>query len=143
MKDCLLCGIDPETNPTYIDRSEHWTILINYMQPTLGSTLLVLNRHVDNLFDLTDDEYLDNLRQVKRLESALHHAFNPNNVNYLMLANVVTHVHYHVIPRYESPPEFADKVWSDENYGHTPILSSDNKDRVVLDLIIQKLKFHL
>ena len=31
MADGLLCNINSETNETYIDKSDHWTILVNYM----------------------------------------------------------------------------------------------------------------
>ena len=51
MKKCDRCGLYDEY-PTFIKQFMHWTLLINYMQPTLGSTLVVLNRHVSDLSDI-------------------------------------------------------------------------------------------
>ena len=139
MKDCLLCDLD-EKNETYIGKSNYWTLLVNYMQPTLGSTLLVSNKHISRMADLSEEEYLDSLRQIKKLELALKETFNPDMVNYLMLANVVTHVHFHVVPRYEFPREFGGEKWVDEKFGHSPILTSSKKAQKTLDLIIKTLK---
>lgn len=140
MAECDLCDINPEGNNTFIDKSKYWTLLVNYMQPTLGSTLIVLNRHVENMAELSEPEYIDHLHQVKRLDTALRSSFNPDKINYMMLANVVTHVHFHTIPRYASSRDFAGETWNDENYGHSPKLTSGKKDQKTLDSIIQILR---
>lgn len=143
MKECPLCNINPETNKTFIYKSNYWTILINYMQPTLGSMLLVSNRHIEKIPDLNVEESLNMIKQVKMLESTLTKTFKPDKVNYLMLANTIDHIHYHMVPRYEKPKKFAKKTWIDKNYGHTPTLSSDIKDEKTLNLIIKKLNTSL
>jgi len=134
MKDCLLCNIS-QNNPTYIAKSEYWTLLLNYMQPTLGSTLLVLNRHIEKMSDLSEQEHLDALSQMKNLEGVLKNTFNPDMINYLMLANVVKHIHYHIIPRYSLPIIYQGKKFEDECFGHTPKISSDIKDANILESI--------
>ncbi len=138
MEDCILCELDEE-NPTFIKDFDYWTLLINYAQPTLGSTLLVLNRHVESLSEVSEEEARDYWKNVGLLEEALRKSFNPQRINYLMLANVVTHAHYHVVPRYEEKINFAGKSWFDENYGHFPILRSNEKDQETLDRIRFKI----
>lgn len=138
MEDCILCGVD-DKNSTYIKNFGRWTLLVNYMQPTLGSTLLVLNRHVPSLSDITDEEGRDYWSHVRQLESVLRSAFNPSRINHLMLANAVQHAHYHIVPRYERNVSFGDLEWSDEQYGHTPKLTTDVKPQGLLDLVKEKI----
>ncbi len=139
MSSCVLCELNEE-NPTFIKDFEFWTLLVNYMQPTLGSNLIVLNRHVSNLSDLTEKESLEHLKIVKELEEVLRNSFNPEKIDYLMLANVVEHIHYHVVPRYRKPKFFQGYKWEDKNYGHIPKLSSDKKSQQILDNIIFEIQ---
>ena len=143
MEECALCDIDSDTNPTFIKEYEYWTVLTSYSPTTLGSSLIVLNRHAQQLSELTEKEITDYLTIVKDLEHALKESFNPDMINYLMLANVVRHVHYHVVPRYEKDIEFAGIIWKDERYGHSPILSHERKDDNTLQQIIEKLSENL
>ena len=138
MEDCILCGID-ESNPTLIRGFDYWTLLINYMQPTLGSTLLVLNRHVTELSGLGIEEAIDRWEITNNLERALKISFNPSRINHLMLANEVNHVHYHVIPRYDREIDFERVRWTDENYGHTPILTTTRKEKDILEAVKKRI----
>ncbi len=143
MNKCPLCNIDRETNKTFVERYSRWTILINYKQPTLGSNLIVLNRHVQQLSDLTQEEAIEYLDIIKNLERALKESFNPDTINHLMLANVVRHVHYHIVPRYEEERRFAGQTWEDKNYGCFPKLDTLEKDERTLIKIIQEILIHL
>lgn len=77
---------------------------------------------------------------IKELEEVLRNSFNPEKINYLMLANVAEHVHYHVMPRYQEKRFFKGYNWTDKNYGHTPKLSSDKKSQKVLNYIISEIQ---
>lgn len=138
MDKCILCGLD-EKNPTFAKSFDYWTLLVNYMQPTLGSTLLVLNRHISNLRDLREEEVVEHLKVIKKLDTSLTSAFNPDMINELMLANVVRHVHYNIVPRYELTRDFGGVVWKDEYYGYSPVLSSELKSQNLLDEIKVKI----
>jgi diadenosine tetraphosphate (Ap4A) HIT family hydrolase len=132
MDNCQLCG--PYIgNSTFIKGFDYWTLLVNYMQPTLGSTLVVLNRHVTSLSDLKANEAIDYWKIASDLERALQLSFQPQRINHLMLANAVRHVHYHVVPRYQEPVEFMGMNFVDEKFGHTPILTTTRKEQSILD----------
>ncbi|MFH1276278.1 MAG: HIT family protein [Candidatus Woesearchaeota archaeon] len=142
MTECDLCNIE-ESNPTLIRRSEYWTVLGNYKQPTLGSSLIVLNRHAENLSDLKETECNDYFRTVQDLEWALRQTFAPNMINHLMLGNRVRHVHYHVVPRYENEVRFFGTVWKDENYGKMPILSTEVREPLVVEEVVKTLAMQI
>ena len=64
-----------------------------------GWTVLVLKRHATELFDLTQDERSQLMEDVSAAALALDMAFDPVKVNYELLGNHLSHIHWHVIPR--------------------------------------------
>jgi diadenosine tetraphosphate (Ap4A) HIT family hydrolase len=140
---CILCNIDPERNNTFIKAWDHWKLLINFKQPTLGSALLVLDRHVERMPALSRGEMRELLEVMEAYESAVISAFAPSNFNYEMLANAVRHVHFHAVPRYPLDVRFAGMSWVDENYGRAPVLGAQEKKTKTLVNIIKELQKHL
>lgn len=57
-------------------------------------------RHVAELTDLTSEELAHYWRDIHHVGRAIDRAFAPCHVNYLLLGNLVPHVHVHVVPRY-------------------------------------------
>ena len=140
MTSCGLCDIDPRTNKTFVKDYGLWTLLVNRKQPTLGSALLVLNRHVEWLPDLTDEEAVNYLHAARELEEKLKGVFKPDMVNHLMLANVVRHLHYQVVPRYSGEQKFANRYWRDPNYGGMPVLDVPVKQQRIIDAVKDVLR---
>ncbi len=113
---CPLC--DPALGPV-LDTSDHWTLILNRNQDLLGKCFLVLRRHAELVPELTSAEWLDLHEQIARATRALAGAFGPAHFNYAFLQNQDRHVHLHVIPRYDSPREFAGLDFSDPAFpGH-------------------------
>ncbi len=134
MGKCDLCDLK-ENNPTFIHSFPYWTLLANYMQPTLGSVLLVLNRHSEDLSDLCSLEEKSYFDAVKSIERSLRESFNPDMINHLMLANVVRHTHYHIVPRYEKSRDFKGHNFVDETYGHMPKLTQERKSPEIIEVV--------
>jgi diadenosine tetraphosphate (Ap4A) HIT family hydrolase len=61
-------------------------------------------RHVASLTDLTPEELTQYWQDIQRVGRALSRAFEPCHVNYLLLGNIVPHLHVHVVPRYLDDP---------------------------------------
>ena len=57
-------------------------------------------RHVAELTDLAPEELSQYWRDIQHVGRAIDRAFAPCHVNYLLLGNLVPHVHVHVVPRY-------------------------------------------
>ncbi len=128
-KSCLLCdNINPEVRDrTFIKRFEYWTVLASFKQPTLGSSLIVLNRHAENISDLTPEEDLNYTQVLHRVDDATKKAFDHDMANDLLLCNTVRHIHHHFIPRYADKREFAGKTWIDKDYGTMTKLKIDEE----------------
>ena len=73
-----------------------------------GHTAVVFRgRHVANFTDLAAGELADYWRDVQNIARIIERVFNPCHVNYLLLGNIVPHLHVHVVPRYldDAAPE--------------------------------------
>ena len=77
-----------------------------------GWTVLVLNRHATELFDLTKDERSRLIEEVSEVAQALTMAFEPVKINYELLGNQLPHIHWHVIPRLAGDPAPREAVWA-------------------------------
>ena len=101
---------------TIIERGALWTIALNRSQNLLGKVMLVLNRPLEQVIFLQDDEWVDLRRQMRRVTLALTAAFQPDHFNYAFLQNQDRQVHLHVIPRYAASRAFAGETFEDPDY---------------------------
>jgi len=64
-------------------------------------------RHVAAFTELTPDELRDYWADIQDVGRAVELVCQPAHVNYLLLGNIVPHLHVHVVPRYldDSAPE--------------------------------------
>jgi diadenosine tetraphosphate (Ap4A) HIT family hydrolase len=64
-------------------------------------------RHVADLTTLSARELADYSQDIQAVGLMIERVFRPCHVNYLLLGNIVPHLHVHVVPRYldDSAPE--------------------------------------
>ena len=98
-------GFHPDHRPLF--ESRHWAIVLHRRQTYLGRCLVYLRtRPLEDPLLLSPAERAELWEEVlPRLAAALARAFAPDRLNYSELGNRVSQVHWHVVPRYESPPE--------------------------------------
>lgn len=77
-----------------------------------GWTVLVLKRHATELFQLSADERSRLIEEVSAVAEALMGAFHPVKINYELLGNQLSHIHWHLIPRLIDDPAPRDPVWT-------------------------------
>ncbi len=51
---------------------------------------------------------------------AVFRAFEPRKLNYELLGNSVTHLHWHIFPRYDSDPNPRWPVWNNDEFLQSP-----------------------
>jgi len=76
-----------------------------------GFLRVVVNAHVKEMGDLPVSDQEKLMRVVFAAEAALRKVMQPDKINLASLGNVVPHLHWHVIPRYEDDPHFPNPVW--------------------------------
>lgn len=77
-----------------------------------GFCRIVVNRHVAEMTDLSEDERACVMGAVFAVETAVRELVRPDKVNLASLGNVVPHVHWHVIPRFREDRHFPGSIWS-------------------------------
>ncbi|HEY9545405.1 MAG TPA: HIT family protein [Solimonas sp.] len=99
-----------------------WLLLLRPKQPTLGSLVLVCSEDAKALGDLSANAFSTLRHAVRGCESLLKDFVGYERINYLMLMMVDPDVHYHVIPRYAAPREFAGAPYVDHGWPGPPAL---------------------
>jgi len=77
-----------------------------------GFCRVILNAHVKEMTDLPPVERQRLMQVVFAVEAALREVVKPDKINLASLGNLVPHVHWHVIPRWETDRCFPDAIWA-------------------------------
>jgi diadenosine tetraphosphate (Ap4A) HIT family hydrolase len=120
-----------------IKKYRHWTVGLNPDQAFLGRTILMLNRHEENLWSLSSEEHEELWEIGGRLEKVLRELFHPDYFNYLKIGHHIRHLHLHVVPRYQEARTFMGEEFLDERWGQTPASVSEKSlpDEIIEGLI--------
>lgn len=73
---------------------------------------VVWNAHVAEFSDLAAADRVDCMEAVTLVEQALRQHLSPTKVNIAALGNVVPHLHWHVIARFDWDSHFPAPVWA-------------------------------
>lgn len=122
---CEICNFLKE-DKFLIYETKYWKVLLHTKdQGYLGRCIVSLKRHCGDLAELNQEEVLDFIYLVKKLESAAKKAFNATMFNWTCLMNNAyqkkpynPHVHWHFRPRYNHKVNFAGIVFEDAAFGH-------------------------
>ena len=113
MANCVLCKDDlrPEEGELIWRGDDCRVILVN--DPDLpGFCRVIWNRHIAEMSDLTYGEREHVMSLVFVVEEAVRHIMHPDKVNLAALGNMVPHIHWHIIPRYQDDAFFPGSAWS-------------------------------
>ncbi len=102
----------------------YWKLLVRNRNTTLGNCVLVTKEHYERYSELPPEAFAEMSSIVKELEHALHAAFSYDKINYLMLMMFDKHTHFHILPRYAEPRQFAGITWTDDGW---PRMSGEAK----------------
>ena len=114
----------------FVKEYKHWVLEISYHQHTLGCFIIFAKRKIERISELKDEEVIELKEVMSELETTLSNMedFKPDRFNYLQMGNALHHLHFHVIPRYETSRHFMNKEWNDITFGHPPIWSKVTVD---------------
>lgn len=108
---CAFCTVDLTDDATFIAELQHSTAILHWDQTFPGRTLVILNRHAEDILDIPVEEFNILNAEMLAVASAVRRACGPSRMNYAILGNEVPHIHWHVIPRYESDPNWGRPPW--------------------------------
>ena len=78
-----------------------------------GFCRVILNSHIKEMTDLGDSERSRLMAVVFAVEAAVREVLQPDKINLASLGNVVPHLHWHVIPRFDDDRHFPNPIWGE------------------------------
>ena len=77
-----------------------------------GYCRVIVNAHLRELTDLDRADQYRLWNVVAAVESTLREIVRPDKINLASLGNQVPHLHWHVIPRWQTDATFPDPIWA-------------------------------
>ena len=124
-----------------IKEYDHWCVVLREQQPTLGSLVLICKQDVTNFSDISQAAFNELKSVTTELETGLT-SFRPyQKINYLMLMMVDPHVHFHVIPRYDTVQSFNNVDFADAGWPAVPQLGENiSLENNMMTALLSELK---
>ena len=125
-KECLYCTNNQTQKDLMIQFAELRVsrAFLFQEQTYRGRCLVAYNGHVNDLNELSDEERNAFMADVAQVTRAMQKAFNPEKINYGAYSDKLSHLHFHLAPKYVDGPDYGGtfqmnpgKVYlSDEEY---------------------------
>ena len=100
---CFICDrikmIKEGTNPYFVKELETGYVVIGDNQHFKGYTLFLCKEHKTELFHLEQSMKMKFLEEMSIVAEAVSKAFHAEKMNYELLGNGDTHLHWHLFPR--------------------------------------------
>lgn len=100
---CLICDriqmIKENANPWFVKELETGYIVIGDNQHFRGYSLFLCKEHKTELFQLDHSTKVKFLEEMSIVAEAVANAFGAEKMNYELLGNGDTHLHWHLFPR--------------------------------------------
>jgi diadenosine tetraphosphate (Ap4A) HIT family hydrolase len=93
------------TNPYFVKELETGYVVMGDHQHFKGYTLFLCKEHRTELFHLDAETKQKYLSEMALVAEAVSHAFGAEKMNYELLGNGDTHLHWHLFPRKEGDLE--------------------------------------
>ena len=138
-KDCIFCKIVAGEIPSEKVYEDEWSLAfldINPVHP--GHTLVIPKDHFENIYTTPDETLCRLIITVKKVALAIKDAVDADGINIIMnnepsAGQLVSHIHIHVIPRFETD---GFKGWEHKEYRHGEAkeIAKNIKKSLTLDL---------
>ncbi|WP_280123204.1 HIT family protein [Duncaniella muricolitica] len=107
-KDCLYCT-NNETLKSLMLPIAELSVSRAFLfkeQTYRGRCLVAYNGHVNDLNELSDAERDAFMADVARVTRAMQRVFNPEKINYGAYSDKLSHLHFHLAPKYVDGPDY-------------------------------------
>lgn len=71
-----------------------------------GRCLVAYDKHVNDLNELSDEERNAFMADVADVTRAMQRLFNPEKINYGAYSDKLSHLHFHLAPKYVDGPDY-------------------------------------
>ncbi len=113
--NCLVCSeiekIKADICPDLIAELETGYAVLGWHQFYKGYTIFFCKEHKTELHELDHDFKIKFLEEMSQAAEAVFKAFGPQKMNYELLGNSESHMHWHLFPRHADDPRPLNPVW--------------------------------
>jgi diadenosine tetraphosphate (Ap4A) HIT family hydrolase len=107
--NCLVCErikqIKCGANPYFVAEMPSGYAVMGDFQFYPGYTVFLSKVHAVELHELEKPQRQIFLEDMAKVAEAVHGAFSPLKLNYELLGNLDSHMHWHIFPRYADDPD--------------------------------------
>jgi len=139
-KGCIFCDKPKEHKDRenlILQRGEKAFVIMNAFPYSNGHLMVAPYRHVSELTELEEDETIEMMRLVSRMQLVLREGYKAQgfnvgiNLGKCAGAGIADHIHIHIVPRWEGDTNFMP-VFADTKVICEALLSSYDKLLAVL-----------
>ncbi|MDO4819600.1 MAG: HIT family protein [Prevotella sp.] len=107
-KDCLYCQNNQTLHDLMIEiKALRVSRAFLFKEQTYhGRCLVAYNGHVNDLNELTEEERNAFMADVADVTRAMQRVFNPEKINYGAFSDKLSHLHFHLAPKYVDGPDY-------------------------------------
>lgn len=107
-EDCLYCQRNELQKSLMIEVCDLSvsTLFVFKEQSYPGRCVVAYKDHVNELFELPQNERNAFMADVAQVAAAMKKAFNPVKINYGAYSDKLAHLHFHLVPKYEGGLSF-------------------------------------
>jgi len=129
-KECLYCTNNQTQHDLMIEIAKLSVsrAFLFKEQTYRGRCLVAYDKHVNDLNELSDEELSAFMKDVARTTRAMQKVFNPEKINYGAYSDKLSHLHFHLAPKYVDGPDYGGTFQM--NPGKT-YLSDEEYDQMV------------
>jgi diadenosine tetraphosphate (Ap4A) HIT family hydrolase len=107
--DCFVCNridtIIRGENPYFVAEFSTGYAVMGDFQFYNGYTIFLSKKHATELHELDKKIRTRFLEEMAQVAEGVYKAFQPKKLNYELLGNLDSHMHWHIFPRYEDDPD--------------------------------------
>jgi diadenosine tetraphosphate (Ap4A) HIT family hydrolase len=110
MADCPLCL---PTSQDLLWQDDFCRVVLLHDADYPAYCRVELLAHVKEMTDLPPADRARTMKVVFAVESAMREVIQPDKINLASLGNKTPHMHWHVVPRFESDKHFPNSHWGE------------------------------
>ncbi|MBP2665847.1 MAG: family hydrolase, diadenosine tetraphosphate hydrolase [Firmicutes bacterium] len=101
--DCFYCARDQSLDDLMIKVCELKvsTLYLFKEQTYRGRCVVAFNKHVNELFELPEQELTLFMQDVTKAARAIKKTFSADKINYGIYSDKLPHLHFHLVPKYK------------------------------------------
>ena len=119
---CFYCSKDNQLDSRmiFICKLSGSDLYLNLNQSHLGRVIVASKTHVKEVFDLSKNERDHFMDDISLVSKVIHSIFCPDKLNYAIFGDIVSHLHMHIVPKYENK-----KSWGEPYNDLLPVFFSE------------------